>query len=104
MSKSIEQMSGKDMKTHLIDKCLQDENFKQQFLKDPKGCIKKEFNVELPEQLEVKAVADTATTKWFVVPYEQDMSDENLKAISGGGMHEVFTGIAKTINGLFGKG
>lgn len=47
---------------------------KEAFLNDPKK-VMAEKGIEVPENQEIKAVEETASTKYIVLPYIEDDSD-----------------------------
>ena len=76
----------------LIDRSLEDEEFRQRLLDDPKGTLEQELERELPEGVQVRAVEETKDTIYLVLPSASalggqggDLSDEALEAVSGGG-------------------
>jgi hypothetical protein len=72
----------------LIAHCWSDENFKRQFLADPAGTIKAEgITLQLPTDMELRAVEDTENVFHFVLPAkpsQAELSDEDLWAVAGG--------------------
>jgi hypothetical protein len=82
-----------EVERRLVQKSLQDEEFRQRLLDDPKGTLEQELGRGLPEGLEVRAVEESADTIYLVLPSASsalggqggDLSDEALEAVSGGG-------------------
>jgi hypothetical protein len=77
-----------ELKAYLTIKCLQDEKFKQEFLKNPKATFEREFKCKLPANAQVNVVQETENSKWFVLPQvnqTEELSEEDLKTIAGGG-------------------
>jgi Nitrile hydratase, alpha chain len=75
----------------LINRSLQDEEFRQRLLDDPKGALEQELGGRLPEGVEVRAVEETKDTIYLVLPSASplgeggEISDEELDAVAGGG-------------------
>ena len=56
------------MERRLIEKSLQDESFRQRLIEDPKGAVEQELGTQLPEEVRVVAVEETADTIYLVLP------------------------------------
>jgi Nitrile hydratase, alpha chain len=74
----------------LIQRSLEDEEFRQRLLADPKGTIEQELGGRLPESVEVRAVEETADTIYLVLPSASptgqggELSDQELEQVAGG--------------------
>ncbi|WP_304508684.1 NHLP leader peptide family RiPP precursor [Anaerotignum sp.] len=74
-----------EIEEKLIKKALEDEEFKQLLLTNPHGAIA-EFDVNIPEDMEIKILEETAKTSYLVLPFVADeLSDEALDLVAGGG-------------------
>jgi hypothetical protein len=75
----------------LIQRSLQDEDFRQRLLDDPKGTVEQELGGRLPEGVEVRTVEESAQTIYLVLPNASplgeggEISDRELDAVAGGG-------------------
>lgn len=72
----------------IISKCWKDSAFKKRFLSDPKGVLK-EHAIELPPNVQVKVVENTADQLYITLPPSpqasgREMSDAQLDQVSGG--------------------
>ena len=72
----------------IISKCWKDSAFKQRFLSDPKGVLK-EHAIEIPPNVQVKVVENTADQLYITLPPSpqasgREMSDAQLDQVSGG--------------------
>lgn len=68
----------------LVAKCWADEAVKARFLADP-AAVMQEFGLEVPAGRTVKAVANTATETYIVLPEPPgDLTDEQLDGVAGG--------------------
>ncbi|MDJ0799792.1 MAG: NHLP leader peptide family RiPP precursor [Calothrix sp. MO_167.B12] len=68
-------------------KAVKDEAFKQEFLNRPKETIKKELGIGLPSWVDVTVLEETAKKSFLIVPYmpsEEEISEEEMVAVSGG--------------------
>jgi len=78
------------MERRLIQRSLQDEHFRQQLLADPKAIIEREIGRQLPEEIRVVAVQETADTIYLVLPSTSQvgegggLADLELEAVAGG--------------------
>lgn len=54
--------------TQIIEKAWNDPAFKQQLLADPKTAIAEEFDVTIPENIELTVVEETSTSFYLVIP------------------------------------
>ena len=74
----------------LIQRSLEDEEFRQRLLADPKGTMEQELGSRLPESVEVRAVEETADTIYLVLPSASplgeggELSDQELEQVAGG--------------------
>ena len=83
-----------ELERRLIQRSLQDENFRQRLLDDPKAAVEEELGTRLPEGVQVRAVEETAQTIYLVLPNSsplgegEELSDQELEAVAGGGSTE----------------
>jgi hypothetical protein len=79
-----------EMERRLIERSLEDDVFRQQLLADPRAIIEREIGTQLPENLRVVAVEETADTIYLVLPSTSPLgeggglADQELEAVSGG--------------------
>jgi hypothetical protein len=80
-----------EMERRLIEKSLQDEDFRQRLLEDPKGAVEQELGTRLPEGVRVQAVEESADTIYLVLPSTPiaaaegaELSDQELESVAGG--------------------
>lgn len=80
-----------EFERQLIQRALEDENFKQELLSNPKAVFAKESGEQLPKDLEIQVLQETANKVYLVLPTNPDsattegeLSDEALEAVAGG--------------------
>ena len=80
------------MERRLVQRSLQDEEFRQKLLDDPRETLEQELGRGLPEGLQVRAVEETKDTIYLVLPFASavggqggSLSDQELDAVAGGG-------------------
>jgi hypothetical protein len=80
-----------EMERRLVERGLEDETFRQRLLQDPRGAIEEELGTQLPAELQVVAVEETAETIYLRLPSTSplgeggELSDRELEAVAGGG-------------------
>src|SRR5919112_6181535 len=79
-----------EVERRLVERSLQDEEFRQRLLADPKGTLEQELGRGLPEGVQVRAVEESADTIYLVLPSASrvgqggEVSDKELEAVAGG--------------------
>ena len=82
--------SRAEVERRLIQRSLEDEEFRQSLLADPRAAIEQELGTQLPESVEVRAVEESADTIYLVLPSASavgqggEISDQELEAVAGG--------------------
>ena len=77
----------------LIDRSLQDEEFRQRLLDDTRGTMEQELGSRLPESIEVRAVEESAEIIYLVLPSAsplgqgRELSDQQLDVVAGGDLN-----------------
>jgi hypothetical protein len=84
--------SRAEMERRLIQRSMEDEEFRRRLLDDPKGTLEQELGSALPEDAEVRVVQESADTIYLVLPSASalvgevgELSDQALEAVAGGG-------------------
>jgi hypothetical protein len=78
-------MNRTELQEKVMKKAMQDEAFRDSLLKDPKGAIKKEFDIALPDNFTVKTLEEDALSMTlFVPPYQSELSEKDLDNVAGG--------------------
>jgi hypothetical protein len=83
--------SRAEWERRLIERSLEDEDFRQRLLDDPKGTLAQELWSVLPERVEVRVVEESSDTIYLVLPSTSaggqggSLSDQDLEAVAGAG-------------------
>ena len=73
----------------LVQRSMEDEDFRQRLLDDPKGAVEQELGSRLPEGVEVRAVEESAQIIYLVLPSASplgqggELSDQELDEVAG---------------------
>ena len=79
-----------EIERRLVQRSLEDEEFRQRLLDDPKGTAEQELETRLSEDVEVRVLQESADTIYLVLPFTPavdeggELSDQDLAAVSGG--------------------
>jgi hypothetical protein len=98
MHEELKQIISQAMNTRfefeqkLIQRVWEDENFKQELLSNPQAVYARESGEELPKNIEVEVLQETANKVYLVIPTnptpamtdEEELSEEALETVAGG--------------------
>lgn len=81
-----------EFERQLIQQAWEDENFKQELLSNPKAVYESKSGQELPKDLEIEVLQETANKVYLVLPSnaapaitsESELTEEALEAVAGG--------------------
>ena len=79
-----------EVERRLVQRSMEDEDFRQKLLDDPKAAVEQELGTQLPEGIEVRVVQESADTIFLVLPSASvvgeggELSDRELEAVAGG--------------------
>ena len=79
-----------EVERRLIQRSLQDEEFRQRLLADPKAAVEEELGIQLPAEVQIRVVEETADTIYLALPSASpageggELSDRELDAVAGG--------------------
>lgn len=80
--------SRSEFEAELIAKSWKDEAFKQELIDNPKAVYARELGQQLPENLKIRVMEETADTIYLALPktpqVSEELSDEALEAVAGG--------------------
>jgi Nitrile hydratase, alpha chain len=99
------------MERRLVQRSLEDEDFRQRLLDDPTAAVEQELGSPLPEGVEVRVVEESPQTIYLVLPSASavgeggELSDEELEAVAGGALgNKSAYQLAATADSLVGLG
>jgi len=83
------QGTRRDLELKLIKRAWQDEKFAQELRSNPKAVFEREVGSQLPANVNVKVVEETAETIYLVLPEKpgagaSELSEQQLNAVAGG--------------------
>src|SRR5215213_6486146 len=80
-----------EVQRRLVQRSIEDEDFRKKLLDDPKGALEQELETQLPEDVEVRVVEESLKTIYLVLPGTSlpldeggELSDRALDALAGG--------------------
>ena len=81
--------SRAEMERTLVQRSMEDEDFRQRLLDDPKAAVEQELATQLPEDVEVRVVEESQQTIYLVLPSasplgQGEISDQDLEQVAGG--------------------
>ena len=83
-----------ELREHLVEKAAIDEAFRAQLIADPKGTIKEELGLTIPDGFSIKVHEDRVDTSHMVLPPATQLDSADLKQAAGGG--EQYSGAGQT--------
>ncbi len=73
-----------ELKTQILSKAAEDEEFRARLIADPKGAISAEVGTSIPEGFDVVVHEDSATTAHLVLPPSPQLTEAELEMATGG--------------------
>jgi len=79
-----------EVERRLVERSLEDDSFRQRLLEDPRAAVEEELGIQLPAEVQVSVVEETADTIYLVLPSVSaageagELSDRELEAVAGG--------------------
>ena len=79
-----------EMERRIVQRSIEDEEFRRRLLDDPKGTLEQELGSRLKESTEVRVLEESADTIYLVLPSasvvgeSRELSDKELDAVAGG--------------------
>ena len=81
-----------DVQRRLVQRSIEDEDFRQKLLDYPKWALEQVLETQLPEDVEVRVVEESPKIIYLVLPGTglppdegDELSDQELEAVSGAG-------------------
>lgn len=85
----------------LMIRSIEDNAFRQELLSQPNAAIERELGITLPEGTDIRVVAQDSNVRYLVLPWRPDLlednelSEEALEAVAGGGWCIICSGSCK---------
>ena len=76
-----------ELREKIVGKAAKDSDFRALLLADPKGALKQELGVTIPESLSVEVHEESNTTTHLVLPPDSKLSEDDLQAVVGGALN-----------------
>lgn len=84
-----------ELRAKIITRAWKDENFRNKLLKNPKEVFK-EYDIEIPKNVEMKVLSEDPTHFYFVLPNSptraKTLSENELEQLAAGDNWKMFTG------------
>jgi hypothetical protein len=56
------------LKNQIIQKAWEDPSFKAKLLREPKAALKEAFGIDVPDNIKLKAIEETADSFYLIIP------------------------------------
>ena len=73
-----------EIRARLMDKAVEDADFRTRLLGDPKAAIGQELGVTIPESMSIEVHEESDTTAHLVLPPNSRLSESDLREVAGG--------------------
>ena len=76
--------TAEEMRQYVIDKALNDKEFRAALIADPRGTINSEYNIQIPEVYEIHVHECSWNDYHIVLPASMELDEDQLEAVSAG--------------------
>ncbi len=76
--------SADDLRSQIIDRAVSNSEFRQLLMDDPKGAIQSEFDIPIPENIQLNVLEDSSEVVNLVLPPIVKLDISELEATVGG--------------------
>ena len=80
-------MTASELREQLIAQAGDNEDFRARLLEDPRAVLREEYDIVLPENLNLHVHEEDATTAHLVLPRSKKLTEEELASTSGSGYY-----------------
>lgn len=74
-----------EMRAALVARAAEDDAFRSQLMAEPKATIKREFDIDVPEDVEIQVHEDSSNTAHLVLPNNATLTEVELARVAGAG-------------------
>jgi hypothetical protein len=82
------EMTRGEMQDLLVKFSLESPRYRQALLENPREVVQKQFAIDIPSNVNIRVVEDSASTVHIVLPHTvqegAELSDADLEAVAGG--------------------
>lgn len=82
------EMTRGEINDHLAKFAADNPQYKDALLKDPRNVIEQQFGINIPDNVDIEVVQDSASKVHIVLPHTvesgAELSDDDLEAVAGG--------------------
>ncbi len=75
---------AQEIQSQLVEKSVQDAEFRRQLIADPKNIIHQEFGIEIPDSIQIQVHDSDLQNLHLSLPPSTELTEEQLEAISAG--------------------
>lgn len=96
MDEQTEQKSRQEIEAQIVTKAWKDSTYKEELLSNPKFVYERELNIQFSSEVNVQVLKEDSQTFYFVLPVcpeVNELSEDQLEAIAGGGDGPYDTGV-----------
>lgn len=61
-----------ELQQKILEKAMKDEAFKKELMANPKEALKKEFNIEVPQDIDIKVLEETEKQVYITIPSSKE--------------------------------
>ena len=76
--------SAEDMRRRLTEKAVQDPEFRASLVADPKGVLRAEYGIELPDEVSLEVHESDENTVHWALPSSAQLTEKQLDQIAAG--------------------
>ena len=80
-------MTASELRDQLIAQAGENEDFRARLLEDPRAVLREDYDIVLPENLNLHVHEEDATTAHLVLPRSKKLTEAELEAAAGGGYY-----------------
>lgn len=76
-------ITASDLRDQLLAEAAENEEFRARLLTDPKAVLREDYDIVVPEKLNLFVHEDDATTAHLVLPRSKKLTEAELEATAG---------------------